>query len=155
AFEVGSRVESGRVALPFGDLCRDRRLRRSRLGALASAGELLEIRHDAVLQDAGAGNREKGGVLRGLGRPWSDPPGCAGSEEPDAVRVDLRRSADRGNRADRVRRHEVEVTVNVRATLPLRLSNTALVVGEERYPIPDIRGDERAVRESRLLAASV
>src|SRR5438309_11319135 len=77
---TASRVEPGRVALPLCELLCDRRLGRSRLGAFASAGELLEIRHDAVLQDAGAGKGEKGDVLRGLSRPWCDPPGCAGSE---------------------------------------------------------------------------
>src|SRR5262249_34703729 len=92
-------------------------------------------------------------MLRRFRRSRSNPSGCAGSEEADPVRVDLGRATERGDCADRVRCDEVEVTVSIWTTLPLRLAHPALVVREERDPVSDVAGDQRAVGESWLLAA--
>ena len=54
-----------------------------------------------------------------------------------------------------VRGDEVEMPVDVRAALTLRLASPALVVGEEVDPVVDVGGYERPVGEARLLAAPV
>jgi len=94
-------------------------------------------------------------MLRGLRRPRCNPSRCARSEEADAARIDRARVQDRGDSADRVRRDEIEVPVDIGAALSLRQTHPALVVGEERDPIAGVGRDERAVGQTRLLPASV
>jgi hypothetical protein len=57
--------------------------------------------------------------------------------------------------ADGIGRDQVEMPVDIRAALALRLTDAALVVREEGDPVLDVGGDERSVHEPRLLAAAV
>src|SRR5439155_20476693 len=84
-----------------------------------------------------------------------DPTGRTRPEEPDLSGINLGVRAGGLDRSDGICGYEAEVPVDIGAAIPVRLTNTPLVVGEECDPVVDVRGYQRPVHEPRLLAAAM